>query len=169
MSNIKVLVVDVDGTLTDGIYTVSEDGYVSKSFHTKDFAAMSKIQAAGIDVIILTQARDTCIAAQYKRLPQASKTRMLVTSSVDDKKAWLDHYLEYNKLSWDDVAYIGDSSNDIECLEASRIRACPIDSENCVKLVEDIMELETCGGKGAVYELCEFLLDPNCSWCKSNN
>ena len=56
--SIKLIVTDVDGTLTDGMYLVSDAGTVSKSFYTRDFNAIQKALTEGFKFLILTSAAD---------------------------------------------------------------------------------------------------------------
>ena len=66
--SIKLIVTDVDGTLTDGMYLVSDTGSVSKSFYTRDFNAIQRAVERGYKVLILTSSADEVIKKKVEEL-----------------------------------------------------------------------------------------------------
>jgi 3-deoxy-D-manno-octulosonate 8-phosphate phosphatase KdsC-like HAD superfamily phosphatase len=68
LKNIKIIAIDCDGVLTNGLYTIDERGIISKSFHTKDFYAIEQIMLFGIKILILTQCYDRVILKRISRI-----------------------------------------------------------------------------------------------------
>jgi 3-deoxy-D-manno-octulosonate 8-phosphate phosphatase (KDO 8-P phosphatase) len=163
---IKIVAMDVDGTLTDGIYQISELGIVSKSFYTKDFYAIEQLLRNGISVFIITQSHDNAISKQVDRIANHSKLWkdclrdgiLKVVTAVENKKEYLQaEILTKNGYAWFKVAYIGDAENDIECLKKSKFSGCPSDAIDEVVEFADFHS-EFPGGRGAVYDFCMHIL-----------
>ncbi len=167
---IKVLSIDVDGTLTDGLYQIDKDGNVVKSFYTRDFCGIQMLLEAGIRVVIITQSHDTVIRAQVNRIASHSNiwrdallaeevyfdNRMIIKIASNNKKEFVENYLSHYNLTLENLAHIGDAENDMELLEVAGYTACPADA------IEDITDVnyrcENKGGRGAVHEFCRHLL-----------
>ena len=150
--SIKLLCMDVDGTLTDGGVYISNDGEFEKRFNIKDGYGLVILAKAGIEPIIIT-GRESEITKQRAR----ELGILEVYQNVPDKAALIEAILEEKQLSWDNVAYIGDDVNDLECIEKAGFSACPSDA---VEVVRQRVKY-TCrnaGGYGAVRELCEQLV-----------
>ncbi len=163
--DIKVAIFDVDGCLTNGDYQISFQGVVTKTFFTRDFYALGQLLKNDITVIILTQSHDECIIKQIDRIRSHSslwkqsylKKKLIVYTEIENKKKQVEKYLKKNNLKWENIAYMGDSENDIECLKLAGIAACPKDS---IKEIEDVdFRSDSNGGRGAVYEFCKWLLE----------
>ena len=123
--SIKMFVADCDGVLTDGIYNVDEDGKISKNFYTRDFDALRQLVEAGIDVFIISSASDSVIVRKARHLSFMLEVRI----GIIYKKLEMDNILKhYPDCSWENVAYIGDAENDIECLKAAGFSGCPSDA-----------------------------------------
>jgi|ETNvirnome_2_300_1030623.scaffolds.fasta_scaffold01546_3 3-deoxy-D-manno-octulosonate 8-phosphate phosphatase (KDO 8-P phosphatase) len=156
-THIKVFVTDLDGTLTDGTYRVSEDGTVTKSFNTKDFHGLSKLQDLGVEVCIITGATDMCIEQQVKRLPKVAKSKLHVFSSIADKKSLVEEQILKDGITFDNVIYMGDDENDLECMKLAKITACPRDA--ILEIQEESNYIsDNNGGHGAVRDFIDLLL-----------
>ncbi len=171
-NDIRIFITDVDGVLTDGIYQISEQevgkGIVTKSFYTKDFYAIEQMIRAGIFVFIITQSHDRVIERQIERISSHSKFWMdqwcgnkglKVLTGIENKKNIIhSHILMRNEWGWNNVAYMGDAENDIECMKKALWTGCPSDA------IEDVKENSNYisdfpGGKGAVYDFCVDILN----------
>lgn len=168
--DIKIVVMDVDGTLTDGIYQISDhrggDSFVAKSFYTKDFYAIEQLLKNDIDVWIVTQSHDHVIEKQISRICCHSKfwtdmvamDKLKVKTAVDNKKEAIHaEILTRNDCGWHNVAYIGDAENDIECMKKALFTGCPFDAIEEV-YEESIYISDFPGGRGAVYDFCMNIL-----------
>jgi YrbI family 3-deoxy-D-manno-octulosonate 8-phosphate phosphatase len=153
--NIKFLVLDVDGTLTDGGVYVMEDGRQFKKFDVKDGMGIKLALAAGIEVGIISHSlvgemvssRANMLGMKYVYIGQEPKLEIL--------ESWLKEL----HLSYNEVAFIGDDVNDLEIMKAVGFSACPSDAMNVIKNNADITLLSR-GGKGAVREFIDrFLLN----------
>jgi 3-deoxy-D-manno-octulosonate 8-phosphate phosphatase (KDO 8-P phosphatase) len=164
-NNIKYIAMDVDGVLTDGKYIVSSTGDISKSFYTRDFDSMEKLMKKGIGIIIISQSRDTVIKEQINRLTsrrdsfwrECKDSILFLFCGIEDKKKRLEAFLEEKKLTWDNIAYIGDSDNDLESMKSAAFAACPFDAVEDIH--KEISYLSNCmGGRGVVSDVCRYVL-----------
>jgi len=157
----KLIILDVDGVLTNGMYYVSSDGRVTKGFYTRDFWAIEKATTLGFDVIILTSSFDGCI---NKKVISLDNDKVKVESCVSDKITWMENVIMPEKeVTWDDVIYIGDAENDIECMKKARFTACPNDAIPAIRELSNYIS-DANGGSGSVYEIITKILngDFNC-------
>ena len=149
-NKIKAFVIDVDGTLTNGIYYVSTDG-IMKAFHTLDFYAIEELCNRGIRVLIITQSDDGVIDEKMAGL--TSKNWDLLTGSKN-KKGDLQFWLEENEIEWENIVYIGDADNDLSCIAAANVSACPASAIAAVKAMVSYCSCKN-GGEGAVYDIVQ--------------
>ncbi len=149
----KILVLDVDGTLTDGKIYMSHDGELMKSFNIKDGYALSRLKNKGIIPVIIT-GRESVIVE--KRCAELGIDE--IYQGVSDKAATLKNVCTKLNITLDECAYIGDDLNDLECMELCGISACPRDAVAEVK--EKVHYVcSSKGGEGAVREFCDYLIN----------
>ena len=164
LGNIKFLVMDVDGTLTDGKIYMGQDGELFKAFHVKDGCGIKDIlPVLGIRPIIITGRSSHIVENRCKELGIT-----LLFQDVSDKALKLKEILTELSLkdgivySEQDVAFIGDDLPDLSCMRSVRdaggITACPSDAAGCVKQAVNLV-LGKRGGEGAVRELIDILTD----------
>lgn len=148
---IKMLVMDVDGTLTDGKIYIGADGEVMKAFNVKDGYAISHLKEHGIIPVIITGRESEIVEYRAKELGVSE-----LYQGVKDKLSVLKEVAEKYAFSSEEIAYIGDDLNDIECIRYCGITGCPADSVSEVKnLVK--FQCESEGGNGAVRQFCVYL------------
>ena len=153
---IKYLVMDVDGTLTDGKIYIGTEGEIFKAFDVKDGYAIHYILPEyGITPVIIT-GRNSVILE--KRCAEIGIK--LLFQGVSDKIAVLRDVVKGASL--DCVAYIGDDLNDLECMqlikEEGGLIGCPSDAIKQVKATASFQSSKT-GGNGAVREFIEELIN----------
>ena len=149
IESIKLIAIDVDGTLTDGNFYTNEAGQIYKNFFTRDISAMYKAKDAGFKVIIITGSTDRVIYAKLGK-------NFHIISGSKNKFIDLSKYLVEEGLTWDDVAYIGDAENDYKCVLEASLSGCPSDA--IPEIVEhSVYPTHAIGGKGAVYEFIRHL------------
>ncbi len=163
---IEVVCIDIDGTLSDGVYQISDSGTVTKSFNTRDFSAIEQILRAGLMVVIITQSHDTVIQEQLKRIYRHSefwKTmgvqgKLLLWTAVENKVHEIEKMFRSGTMGWDNIAYIGDAENDYDCIWYAGFSGCPTDA---VPYVRDraMYPSDYKGGHGAVHDFCMYLLE----------
>lgn len=152
LNNIRYIVIDVDGTMTDaGIY-YDDHGNELKKFCTKDAAGFFAARQAGIKIIVLTGRE---CAATTRRM-QEMKVDYLV-QNIKDKKTYLAEFMRKYSIQKEQIAYIGDDLNDLSSMQLCGYIACPKDACPEIKEVANyISEVE--GGKGAVRDIIEHIL-----------
>jgi len=152
--SIKAFITDLDGTLTDGGYYVDCNGCVQKKYNTRDFYYLSLLQDKGIDVFIVTSSVDDCDLFRMEKLG------IKIFQGIKNKRSFLeDDLFPSTGITWDDVFYVGDYPNDFECINRSRISACPSDSSDIIKNVDGNMVLSSRGGDACVAEAISWYLD----------
>ncbi len=151
--NIKLLVLDVDGVLTDGGVYVSAKGEAFKKFNSKDGMGIMLCHLQGIIPAILSAGRSPQIVQQRADMLHIKKVYVGQKPKLDVLKSWLEDL----DITPEEVAYIGDDIPDIPCLEYVGLSACPADGANQVKPIVDII-LTKNGGDGCVRELVEMIL-----------
>lgn len=151
MKNIKFLVLDVDGVLTDGGMYYSESGDEFKKFNAKDGLAIRRLTKSGIPVGIISHGILTKLI--NKRAELLGIKYVYVGMGVK-KLDILTNWCKELKIDLHDVAYIGDDINDIEVLQAVGVSACPFDA---VLKVKDIAHhiLQNNGGNACVREFID--------------
>ncbi len=150
--SIKLIVLDVDGTMTDSRITYSENGDEIKSFNVKDGLAIASWRKLGRQVAIITGRSSKIVARRAKELHIE-----YFYQGVDNKREVLDTLLEKLDLSMDNVAAIGDDLNDLSMLKAAKISFVPRDASAYVDKIANVI-LTKKGGDGAVREMIENLI-----------
>lgn len=151
---IKLLVMDVDGTLTDGRIYIGPEGEIAKAFEVKDGYGIKHIlPRAGITPVIITGRRSRIVEQRCSELDITE-----LHQGVGDKLSKLREIAEKRGLSPVEIAYIGDDENDLACMEYAGVSACPADAISTVKAAANYV-CSACGGRGAVREFIDYLLD----------
>lgn len=157
IQQIKLLVLDMDGVMTDGSIHLSADGTQSRIFNAKDGEGIKRVQKKGVIVAIITGSKEKEIV--YTRAGMLNIANEYVTIDTRDKLPVLESLRQNLLLSYDQIAYIGDDLPDIPVLEKVGVSACPADAVNQVKAVVDIC-LSKNGGEGCVREFIDYILFP---------
>ena len=152
---IKLLLSDIDGTLTDGGMYYSENGDEQKRFNTRDGMGMGMLREKGIKVGIIT--------SEDRQLNQRRADKLKLDffyqgKKNGDKLAVAREICQKMGISMQEVAYIGDDVNCIELLSAVGMAACPADADSRVKAIPGIHVMTKKGGEGCVREFCEMLM-----------
>ncbi len=149
---IKLIVLDVDGTMTNSHITYSENGDEIKSFNVKDGLAIASWRRLGGHVAIITGRTSNIVARRAKELRIEH-----FYQGVERKKEVLESLLEKLDISMDEVAAIGDDLNDLTMLRSAGISFVPRDASSYVDKIVDVI-LTKKGGEGAVREMIEYLI-----------
>ena len=152
--NIKYLVMDVDGTLTDGKIYMGNDGELCKAFNAKDSCGIHDIAiAASIVPVIITGRKSEIVLMRCKELG-IKEVYQGVSNKIEKLLSVADDLSE--------VAYIGDDINDLSAMEAVKVAGgvvgCPSDAVKKVKGMADYVA-EHKGGDGAVRDFIEWLVE----------
>lgn len=150
---IKMLVMDVDGTLTDGRIYIGNDGEVFKAFDVKDGYAIANLHKVGILPVIITGRKSDIVQQRAKELKILE-----VHQGEEDKVIRLREIAKRKGILLEEVAYIGDDLNDLSCMEVCGISACPRDAvDEILNKVDYVCKND--GGRGAVREFIEFIIN----------
>ena len=155
--SIKYLVMDVDGTLTDGKFYIGAEGEVLKVFCCKDgYAVHDMLLPRGIIPVIITARESKIVTNRAKEMRVAE-----VHQGILDKFSKLKEILDRDGNELSSVAYIGDDILDLKVMEpiklAGGLIGCPSDAVNKVKSIADFVSSKN-GGDGAVREFIEWLV-----------
>lgn len=153
MAKLKALIMDVDGTLTDGKIYVSYNGEMMKAFNVKDGYGIKDILPKYKVLPVIVTGRSSEIVK--KRCDELQIIHLF--QGVNDKAACLAEFLENQQLSFEEIAYIGDDDNDLSAMRKSRVVGCPNDSSESVKSIAHFISTKS-GGNGAVREFIEWLV-----------
>ncbi|PWM99001.1 MAG: hypothetical protein DBX37_05660 [Massilioclostridium sp.] len=158
MDKLKLLVIDVDGTMTDaGIY-YDENGNEIKKFCTKDAVGFFAAHKAGIKIMVLTGRKCNATARRMKEL----KVEYLF-QDVKDKKQHLEDFMKLNNIQRDEVGYLGDDLNDLPAMTLAGYIGCPADSCSEIKGIANFVSSKN-GGAGAVRDIIENILRKTGQW-----
>ncbi|MCI5523188.1 MAG: HAD-IIIA family hydrolase [Treponema sp.] len=160
MKTIKFLIMDVDGTLTDGKIYIGNQGETFKAFDIKDGAGIHDLLIpAGITPVILTGRSSEMVRLRFSDLGVTE-----IYQGVRKKSEFLEEYLQSHNIKKENVAYIGDDINDFECMKSLKenggLTGCPADA---VREIQNICNYicKRAGGNGAVREFIEWILEKN--------
>ena len=153
-----MLLLDVDGVLTDGRVIISDSGEETKAFDVRDGHGLKLLQRAGLEVGIITGRSSRVVAHRMSELGID-----LVCQGIKNKLEPFEEILDRFQLSPLQVAYVGDDVVDLPILRrvgfaATVADACP-DLFNLVDFVSSRP-----GGRGAIREICEMLLKAQGRW-----
>ena len=150
--DIKLLVMDVDGTLTDGKIYMSANGELMKAFNIKDGYAIARLRDYGIEPVIITGRSSEIVRQRCAELKIIE-----FHQGIDNKSFKLRDVCEKYHIDLSQAAYIGDDLNDLPCMKICGFSACPSDAMKSVKNAVNYV-CEAKGGEGAVRELVDYLL-----------
>jgi len=149
---IKLIVLDVDGVLTDGGLYFSSAGEDSKKFDVKDGMAITKAIEKGMEFGIISASSRSEVVHIRSRILGIQNVYVGKTPKLEILESWL-----YEKgLGFENVAYVGDDINDVPILEKVGVSAAPADASMAAKKAADIV-LSKPGGRGCVREFVEWI------------
>jgi len=152
---IQLIVLDVDGCLTDGKIIYSAQGDEMKAFNVKDGLAIVSWIRLGYEVAIITGRTSDIVARRAQELGITN-----VFQGAKNKEAVLDELRLRLHLKWEHIAAIGDDLNDYKMLQRVGLSFTPKDG--FLYLQERVHHtLHHCGGEGAVREMIEYILKEN--------
>ena len=158
LKGIKLLILDVDGVMTDGRIIMDNEGRETKNFDVRDGHGIKILQRYGIKVAILTGRQSKVVEYRAKDLEIGD-----VYQRAFNKKEVFGRILEKHKLSASAVAFMGDDIVDIPVLKCVGFSAAVADAIDVVKKSVDYITGHK-GGHGAVRELCEMILQAQGKW-----
>jgi 3-deoxy-D-manno-octulosonate 8-phosphate phosphatase (KDO 8-P phosphatase) len=157
---IRLLVLDVDGVLTDGALIFAATGEAVKQFHVRDGLGIRMLMNAGIEVAVVT---GRCSEAVTVRCREIGIREELVLQGSRDKAHHLDQLEQTLELGHHQVAAMGDDLPDLPMLSRVGFAACPANAAPEVAAVCHLV-CGTDGGRGAVREIAEVILKAQGRW-----
>jgi len=160
MKTIKLIVLDVDGTLTDGKLYIDNNGVETKAFNVKDGMAIAQWIKNGFDVVIITGRKSKVVEVRANELGITE-----IHQKIHDKKGKLLSILKNKNIDLAEIAYVGDDINDLEVMKMVGYPACPKDAVKEIREVSKFIS-EYNGGEGAVREILEEIMKEKNIWDK---
>ena len=150
--NIKAVLTDCDGCLTDGGMYYSEYGDELKKFNTRDWVGFKLLKEGGILTGLITSEN---VSLNMRR---ANKMQLdYIRIGCKDKKDAIMEFCEEYGLTTNEVCYVGDDLNDIPALDICGLACCPNDAIDTVKRCSDLITC-TRGGEGVIREIADVIL-----------
>lgn len=153
LDRIRLLVLDVDGVMTDGRLYYGAGGEVLKVFHVHDGFGIKLVMDAGVKVSILSGRTSEALVARCRELGIEHYEQ-----GCDDKVAALDRLLERLRLTAADALCVVDDTSDVALMRRVGHAVAVADANDEVRRVADRVTTAR-GGHGAVREVCDWLLD----------
>ena len=149
---IRLLVLDVDGVLTDGRLYFGPRGEALKVFDVRDGLGLVQLQRAGLSVAVISGRRSPMVAARCRELGVRH-----VHQGISDKLATLARLCARLKLTPASCACVGDDLPDVPLMRAAALSFAVADAHREVRRAADVVTRRP-GGRGAVREVCDHLL-----------
>jgi 3-deoxy-D-manno-octulosonate 8-phosphate phosphatase (KDO 8-P phosphatase) len=155
---LRLLLLDVDGVLTDGTISVSGGGDERKSFYIRDGSAILWAKQSGIDVGLLSGRKSGATARRAAEL----KIGIVVEGQTDKRRAFMD-IAAAQGLTPDQIAFMGDDLLDLPVLQLAGLSAAPADASDDVRCRVHYVA-PSAGGRGAVRDFIEVILRGRGQW-----
>lgn len=157
-AKIRLLLLDVDGVLTDGRIIIDDRGIETKHFHVRDGHGIALLKRCGIDVGFITGRRSKVVRHRAKDLRIS-----LLVQGVQDKLLVYGRIKKKTGLTDEQIAYIGDDIIDLPVLRSVGLAVTVSDGSGELKPFVHYVTLAP-GGTGAVREVAELLLKSQKKW-----
>ena len=157
-SNIRLVIFDVDGVLTDGGIILDNKGNEFKSFNVRDGHGIKMLIRAGVTVAMITGRYSKVVERRARELGIKE-----VYQRCHDKRIAYRHLIEKYSLDPKEIAYIGDDIVDLPLLKISGFSVSVADADEEAKIAS-MMITKNKGGRGAVREVCDFILKAKGLW-----
>lgn len=151
-SPVAAVVFDFDGVMTDNRVHTAQDGSETVASDRSDGLGIASLRASGIPILVLSTEENAVVAARCRKM------KIECIHGVEDKAARLKQWLAENAFDPPNVVYLGNDRNDSKCLE---LVGCPVAVADAYPeaLQRSLIVLDRPGGKGAVRELCDLILN----------
>jgi 3-deoxy-D-manno-octulosonate 8-phosphate phosphatase (KDO 8-P phosphatase) len=151
---IKLVLADCDGVLTDtGVY-YSAKGEEMKRFSIRDGMGVERLRNhVNVETVIVTGENSEIVRRRAEKLKMTE-----VHLGIKDKAETLNEIMKRRNLKAEEIAFMGDDSNDIEIMKLVGLAACPADATKFAKELAHII-VENNGGNGAFRDLAEIIID----------
>jgi len=158
LKNIKAFAFDMDGVLTDGLLLVTEEPEPRRTMDIKDGYAIRRAADAGYKLIVISGSSSDAV---HKRLNYLGVGE--IYSMVMEKEVVLKQFAEANKLSMQEILYIGDDLPDYDAMKMAGVRACPYDAVPEIREISDYIS-DNPGGRGCVRDVIRQVMKLHDKW-----
>lgn len=155
---IRLLALDVDGVLTDGLIYYGNSGEELKTFNIKDGLGIKLLQIAGVRVAIITGRQSQIVVRRAQELGIED-----VVQGREDKREALLELCQRRGINMEECAYMGDDLPDLGAINAAGLGMTVADADPAVRAAAQ-WRSQFNGGCGAVREACEFILSAKGKW-----
>lgn len=155
MTKIRMIMFDVDGTLTDGKINMSANGELFKAFNVKDGYRIIDLKNHGIIPAIITGRRSEIVERRAKELKIEE-----IYQNISNKIEIYELLREKYGLEDAEIAYMGDDLNDLDCIKKCGLAGCPSDAVEELKDYCDFVAQRR-GGDGAAREFLDRIIEQN--------
>ncbi|WP_031285208.1 MULTISPECIES: N-acylneuraminate cytidylyltransferase [unclassified Labrenzia] len=150
-ARIKAVITDFDGVHTDDRVTLDQDGRESVTCSRRDGLGLELLRKRDIKLLILSKETNPVVRAR------AAKLKIPVMNQIDDKLSVLNAWRKQQGLEWQDIVYIGNDVNDIDCMRTCGLSFAPADAHpGALDVANHVLNAD--GGRGAVREMCDYLI-----------
>ena len=157
-ARIKLLILDVDGVMTDGRIIMNENGEEIKCFHVRDGHGLKLLLSAGIDVIIISGRKSKTARYRAKELGIQE-----IYQGVKWKESLCRKLIQRKGLKREQVCCMGDDLPDLPIFSQAGISIAVADASPEVRAAASFVTKKK-GGNGAVREVCELILKGQEKW-----
>ena len=158
LMRLKLIVVDIDGTMTDGSIYYDNMGNEIKKFNTRDAAGFFCLKAAEIQTVVMTGRESSATLRRANELGIDC-----VYQNIGNKNGFLDKLIKDRCITYDEIGYIGDDLNDYSAMKSCGFRACPKDACEEIKSIADYVS-RVVGGNGVVRDVAEYIFRKRNQW-----
>jgi 3-deoxy-D-manno-octulosonate 8-phosphate phosphatase (KDO 8-P phosphatase) len=150
---IRLLVLDVDGTMTDGRLYFGPRGEAFKVFHVRDGQGIKRLDAAGVQVAVISGRRSKMVSVRCRELGVEH-----VIQGAEDKVLAFERLRKRLKIEASESACVGDDAVDVPLMKVVKLAFAVADAHRDALRAADVVT-SLPGGQGAVREVCDYLLD----------
>jgi len=152
IENLKLLILDVDGVLTDGRLFFDDEGREYKCFHARDGHGIKLLRQTGVEVAVISGRKSNSVTLRMRGLGVEH-----VYQGHENKRAAFAEILELLGLRAEQVGYVGDDVLDLPIMRQVGFAVAVADANFAVKRYAD-WQTEAAGGLGAVREVCDLIM-----------
>ena len=151
-SQVRLLVLDIDGVFSDGRIYLGNDGEELKAFHTRDGFGMKALKNAGIETAVITGRQSDIVQRRMQHLDVSH-----IYQGQTDKTLAFNELLSQHNLSMEQTVYVGDDTPDLSLIQQAGIGVAVKDAHPSVQ--QQAQYITRCaGGFGAVREVCDLIM-----------
>jgi 3-deoxy-D-manno-octulosonate 8-phosphate phosphatase (KDO 8-P phosphatase) len=149
---VRLLVLDVDGVMTDGRLYFDAQGEALKVFHVRDGLGLKQLMRSGVEIAVISGRRSEAVSVRCRELGIQHREQ-----GCADKVAALDRLLAQLRIAREEVLCVVDDTSDLALAHASGLAVAVADAHEEVRAAADrVTTLQ--GGRGAVREVCDWII-----------